>query len=191
MNHFVSGVLSILAAGATATLGWTGYYLRNYTHPDLVEIDEEAELDPSVVITRRDKLKAQLQWKLREAKVPNERRMRIFIGNARNWRSYLVTNHPDAGIMNMLDIPEKILGPAIRHPDGLIYGIGRRGRHHHCIRYMSTIGRAGIGVVTDQGFVTTHGRYVNRYEGLRIAKAQNQLIRKTPPEYKLFSEDLW
>src|SRR6185312_8153083 len=42
-----------------------------------------------------------------------------------------------------------------------------------------------------QGFLTSHGRFLNREQALIIALLQNQLIRKTPPENRLFSEDLF
>jgi hypothetical protein len=42
-----------------------------------------------------------------------------------------------------------------------------------------------------QGFVLDDGSFVDRVEGLAIAKANGQMIRKTQPEDRLFSEDLW
>jgi hypothetical protein len=181
------------AVGATAfaamfgTLLWSGYYLSHMTHPDLEFKEEEYPQD--VPTTWRDKVATFVHWGLEEHKV--ERNVWIFVGNARNFRNALVRWHPDADIMDMTCIQEKILGSAIRHPDGMIYATGRNGRHHHCIHYMAKIGRAGLAVTHDQGFITTHGRYVDRVEGLRVAKAAQQLIRKTNPTSILFSEDLW
>jgi hypothetical protein len=194
MNHeVVRGIATILAASVAATLGWTWYYLNHcVTHPDL-EGDAEHDDDEPVKmrITRRERLKGLLHVRLREDRVPEERAMTIFIGNQRNWKNAIAKPHSDAVFLNIKQLKEKILGPAIRHPDGLIYAIGRRGRHHHCIRYMSKLGRANLYTTRDQGFITTHGRYVDRIVALRIAKAADQLIRKTPPAHLLFSEDLW
>ncbi len=44
---------------------------------------------------------------------------------------------------------------------------------------------------TTEGFVLQDGTFVDRFEALKIAKANGQLIRKTGPEDRLFSEDLW
>lgn len=44
---------------------------------------------------------------------------------------------------------------------------------------------------TTQGFILDDGRFVDRFEALAIAQANGQLIRKTQPEDRLFSEDLW
>lgn len=193
MNHdVVRGVVSILAATVAGAAGWTWYYLNHCVcHPDLGSEDDEEDGILNVKLTRRARLKAFFHWKLREDRVPNERAMVVFIGNARNWKHAVASPSPDSVFLNIKQLKEKILGPAIRHPDGLIYAIGRRGRHHHCIRYMNTLGRAGLSNTHDQGFVTTHGRYVDRFEALGIAQAAGQLIRKTPPPDRLFSEDLW
>lgn len=40
----------------------------------------------------------------------------------------------------------------------------------------------------DQGFITSHGRYVERPEAARIAFSSDQIEKCTPA---LFSEDLW
>lgn len=42
-----------------------------------------------------------------------------------------------------------------------------------------------------QGFVLGDGTFVDRFEALAIARANGQLIRKTEPADRLFSEDLW
>lgn len=88
-------------------------------------------------------------------------------------------------------IPEEIWLTAVRHPDGVVYATERPGRHHHCIELMGDCARAGGANCSDQGFVTTHGRYVGREEALSIATQAGQLITKTPPPSQLFSEDLW
>jgi len=83
---------------------------------------------------------------------------------------------------------------AVKGLDGTVYVVERPGRHGHVGAYMGKLGVSEIqipGNTLDQGFLTSHGRYVNRVAGLSIAKAANQLIRKTHPDYELFSEDLW
>lgn len=42
-----------------------------------------------------------------------------------------------------------------------------------------------------QGFLTSHGRFLDRHQALLVASKQNQLIRKTDPIDRLFSEDLF
>jgi len=44
---------------------------------------------------------------------------------------------------------------------------------------------------TEQGFVDNLGEFHDRFEALKIASAAGQLIRKTPPNDRLFSEDLY
>lgn len=186
MNPIAVGIGSILFAGAVATAGWTWYYLNHcVTHPDLDQAMDDAEHPPmDVKVRRRDRLRVWLQRSLKEDRVP-ETKLLIYIGNLRSWKGIL---EPVKDIEGM---QEKIIGAAIRHPDGLIYGTGYGGRHHHCIRYMASVGKAGLSTTHDQGFMTTAGRYVDRTEGLWIARAAGQIIRKTNPPTKLFSEDLW
>lgn len=43
----------------------------------------------------------------------------------------------------------------------------------------------------EQGFIDQHGVYMDRFEALSVAVAAKQLIRKTTPEDRLFSEDLY
>jgi hypothetical protein len=42
-----------------------------------------------------------------------------------------------------------------------------------------------------QGFVTSTGRFVDRKEGLAIAKAANQIVKKHGSNRELYSEDLY
>ena len=46
-------------------------------------------------------------------------------------------------------------------------------------------------VKEEQGFLDKNGKFHDRRAALKIAKEANQLIRKTPPEDRLFSEDLY
>lgn len=71
--------------------------------------------------------------------------------------------------------------------DGIIYaGL----RHNNCIHHITERGKH-YKPSDPQGFLTTTGRFVDRIEGLAIATAAGQLIRKTNPQDILFSEDLW
>lgn len=84
---------------------------------------------------------------------------------------------------------ETIAAAAIKLHD-VVYSVEKPARHHHVFEYMYNMGVEDHRDHT-QGFVTDTGRFVDRKEALAIAKAANQLIRKTSPEYLLFSEDLW
>jgi hypothetical protein len=66
-------------------------------------------------------------------------------------------------------------------------------RHGDLIIHMARVGVGGIANTSPryQGFVTTHGRFVDRREALGIAERAKQLVRKTGNAYRLFSEDLW
>lgn len=76
--------------------------------------------------------------------------------------------------------------------NGVIYAVPRPGRHHTVIAMM-----VGEGLPTEamilknQGFVTSTGRFVDRYEGARVARAAGQIIREPTPTDMLTSEDVW
>lgn len=80
---------------------------------------------------------------------------------------------------------------AWRHKNGNIYAVERPGRHGHVTFMLAEMDMAGSENLLDDGFVTSHGRYVNRKEALIIASATGQMIRNTGPVNELFSEDLW
>ena len=82
---------------------------------------------------------------------------------------------------------ERIVAVAIWQ-DGMTCSVSRPARHHDVIRCMA---RAGIQIpiVGTQGFLTSHGRFVNRQQARNIAIAADQGIRQIGDE--LFSEDLW
>jgi hypothetical protein len=67
-------------------------------------------------------------------------------------------------------------------------------RHVHCIRTMSSItGKRSVTAEVGhyvQGFLTSENRFVDRKEGLQIAKNSKQIIHKNFLN-QLFSEDLW
>lgn len=85
---------------------------------------------------------------------------------------------------------ETILRAAIWHK-GLVYHVPAPGRHHHVILLMAEKG-LGPEAQRHQGFYTSAGRFVDRREGLKIAEAADQIIRRTgAADDQLYSEDLW
>jgi len=65
-------------------------------------------------------------------------------------------------------------------------------RHHDVMKAIWHMNRR-LGAVPpeNQGFITNTGRFVGREEACVIARAAGQILEKTPPGNKLFSEDLW
>lgn len=95
---------------------------------------------------------------------------------------------------------ERITEAAILDGDRL-FTVPRPGRHHNVMLHMhDNYGYTNIHHVL-QGFVTTSGRFVEREEAHRIAKAAGQLIPRAGGYAKgeindqegthLFSEDVW
>lgn len=72
-------------------------------------------------------------------------------------------------------------------------------RHCHIIRnYCEITGHSKCPAtnwpnehISNQGFVTSTGRFVDRKEALAIAKAAGQIIKKQGNANNLYSEDLW
>lgn len=65
-------------------------------------------------------------------------------------------------------------------------------RHHNCIA-IKAASFMRIKMDSVQGFLTTHDRFVDRYEGYKIAERENQ-IKGKPHDFakqQLFSEDLY
>lgn len=79
--------------------------------------------------------------------------------------------------------------------EGKVYSLPRPKRHHDVIALIyNELGRTGgrqHAIRGEQGFLSDDGRFLDRKEALIVAKNANQLIRKTSPDYLLFSEDLW
>lgn len=76
--------------------------------------------------------------------------------------------------------------------DGTIYSAPPPARHHTVIRMMADQGLPNEAMcLRNQGFVTSTGRFVDRYEGARIARAAGQIIREPTPPDMLTSEDVW
>lgn len=91
---------------------------------------------------------------------------------------------------------ERIVAAALRN-GLLVLSVPQPCRHHHV---MHSAYAAGMEVARfDQGFITSTGRFVERVEAMKIARAANQLV---PPRdaqgipysrkhRELFSEDVW
>lgn len=89
--------------------------------------------------------------------------------------------------------PELVVGAAIQiEVRSFTYtvSIERPGRHGEVINLLNLLGLDH----SRQGFITNHGRFVDRQEAARIVRASEQgSTRDFGPEYprSLFSEDMW
>lgn len=90
---------------------------------------------------------------------------------------------------------ERITAAAIRI-NGVICQVPSPGRHHTIIHALAEAGHptpVGVGEHSEQGFVTSRGRFVDRETAARVAVEAGQL----PAGYEfkgggqMFSEDLW
>jgi len=117
----------------------------------------------------------------------------------KRWRTMNPVSVTEAGLPALvrkrweytLEDPEIILQAAIVHPTGEVYTVSRPGRHPDIISYMAALRRAGLRNTKRQGYITSHGRFVNRKDGLRIAEAAKQIIHKHPAYWELYTEDMW
>lgn len=86
--------------------------------------------------------------------------------------------------------PERIVAAAVFYL-GATYSVPRPGRHSHVVHAMRLVGLKGE-FAREQGFLTSDGRYVDRYLGYSIAYKAGQLLKEngiSPP--LLTSEDVW
>ena len=85
--------------------------------------------------------------------------------------------------------PEFILAAAVKHSDVIAF-VERPGRHYNVLHglYELSFGTLKGG---EQGFITSHGRFVDREEGLLIAGMREQIVKKHGNGGMLFSEDMW
>ncbi len=94
-----------------------------------------------------------------------------------------------------MDEREMITAAAMRTEDGTVMALAPPARHNDVMRWMIDRGLGSDGIaMSDQGFVTNHGRWVDRFEALAIAKEAGQVVehrRLVPGLAELFSEDLW
>lgn len=74
-------------------------------------------------------------------------------------------------------------------PYKVVLSVPRPGRHHHVAWFLGTHAVEHH----DQGFLTSTGRFVDRYEAYTIADAAGQILVKTGSTHvpALFSEDVW
>lgn len=93
---------------------------------------------------------------------------------------------PVDGAIRPLADPETIATAAIRI-DGEVWTLPRPARHDTPIKAWQWAHQREIGE-HEHGFVTSHGRFVDRVEGARVAYAARQIPRDNG---FLTSEDLW
>ena len=85
---------------------------------------------------------------------------------------------------------ERIVGAAIRC-EGMAFSLEPPARHGDVMQYLVKLNLPDY-CHGDQGFVTDRGRFVDRAEAKRIAKAAGQIIRDTSGgSDELYSEDVW
>lgn len=82
-----------------------------------------------------------------------------------------------------------IVAAAIKQGN-MVCSVPKPGRHHDVIREMARSG-IPIPIVGEQGFLTSDGRFVNRYEAKDIANLAGQILAKHGNLAQLFSEDVW
>lgn len=64
-------------------------------------------------------------------------------------------------------------------------------RHHTLLHAFSAYNRKTLIKGSDQGFLTSLGRFIGREEAAKIAVAAGQIIKPKFQPTQLFSEDLW
>jgi hypothetical protein len=108
-------------------------------------------------------------------------------------KSYCTCPHQDMNEPHDLSCPafERIVAAAIRWM-GTTFSIPPPARHHSICIAMSEMGLPRDSHHSDnQGFITSRGRWVSREEAVKIATSAGQILKKTGPDYMLFSEDVW
>lgn len=93
---------------------------------------------------------------------------------------------------------ERIVGVAIRLESSgyeLTLSLPKPNRHSDVVSAGNFLGGGALGSLSSnrlQGFITSHGRYVDRREALRIAMLAEQIIKgPAMPHIGLSSEDVW
>jgi hypothetical protein len=110
--------------------------------------------------------------------------------------SKLLRNIPDS---NQTLSPEKdhamsenIVAAAIRLPAGKIVSVPAPGSHQDAIQAARDAGTFHAEIHgSEQGFMTSAGRFVDRRKAARIAVVAGQRRRATGPNDLLFSDDVW
>lgn len=85
---------------------------------------------------------------------------------------------------------ERILSVMIIDLKGNVTSTVRPGGHHHCYVWRHHITGEDMPHCRE-GFFTNHCRFVSREEGLKIAQAAGQIVKKHPSYDELYSEDMW
>jgi hypothetical protein len=94
---------------------------------------------------------------------------------------------------------ETIEAVAVKYGD-LILSVEKPGRHHHVFWALDKAiggqekmvnGRYPFVGTETQGFITSTGRFVDRIEGCKLARAADQIKHKTGPADMLFSDCMW
>jgi hypothetical protein len=87
---------------------------------------------------------------------------------------------------------EETIERAAIYYNGTTYSVPRPGRHHNVCHKMLAKGLPNEALsLKNQGFLTSTGRFVDRYEAARIARAAGQIVREPTPPDMLTSEDVW
>jgi len=84
---------------------------------------------------------------------------------------------------------ETITGVAVR-ANGKLYKLPKPNRHHHVLGLIHKETKKEV-FAEEEGFITSLGRYVNRKEAYRIAKAANQFLPRHFNSGELYSECVW
>jgi hypothetical protein len=86
---------------------------------------------------------------------------------------------------------ERIVAAAINFDD-ITMSMPPPARHHTILWKLVELNLPeGFMDIRNQGFVTSTGRFVDRYEACKIARAARQLVREPTPKDVLTSEDVW
>lgn len=84
----------------------------------------------------------------------------------------------------------RIVAAAIR-VGAVVISVPRPGRHGTIFAALSAAGVVYEIGSEEQGFLTSDGLFVDRFDACRIADAAGQIVRKTGSADELYSEDLW
>lgn len=114
-------------------------------------------------------------YRLRTIKFKDD--VTIQVGNMQAYESIHSTNNT-----------ERIISVAIRTKSGLIFSIDQPYRHLDLLNKMEAAYFERRG---DQGFITSRGRFTDRFESRHIASLAGQLKGKQHGDRVLMSEDIW
>lgn len=84
---------------------------------------------------------------------------------------------------------ERIVAAAVRY-EGMTFSLLPPARHGECLLLCHACRPDSFGK-EEQGFVTSHNRFVGRIEARKIAVAADQLIERAGKLPELYSEDVW